>query len=158
YKALFGQVEDLIKGKHLLVVPSGPLTQLPFQVLVTAPRKPQPARGGDYRKIAWLARSNSVTVLPAVPSLKALRRDAKTSRATNRFLGMGKRLVDGPNSLYASQKQAALEKQSCARTRPIRVVENRDRGGEKPFALRSGIASVAQLRQAAPLPETADEV
>jgi CHAT domain-containing protein len=34
YKALFGQIEDLIKGKHLLIVPSGPLTQLPFQVLV----------------------------------------------------------------------------------------------------------------------------
>ena len=37
YQALFGQAEDLIKGKQLLIVPSGPLTQLPFQVLVTAP-------------------------------------------------------------------------------------------------------------------------
>ena len=37
YQALFGQVEDLIKGKSFLIVPSGPLTQLPFQVLVTAP-------------------------------------------------------------------------------------------------------------------------
>ena len=35
YSALFGEVQDLIKGKHLLIVPSGPLTQLPFQVLVT---------------------------------------------------------------------------------------------------------------------------
>ena len=35
YKGLFGEVEDLIKGKHLLLVPSGALTQLPFQVLVT---------------------------------------------------------------------------------------------------------------------------
>lgn len=35
YEALLGPVEDLIKGKHLLIVPSGPLTQLPFQVLVT---------------------------------------------------------------------------------------------------------------------------
>ncbi len=41
YQALFGQVEDLIKGKQLLVVPSGPLMQLPFQVLVTAPRTPR---------------------------------------------------------------------------------------------------------------------
>ncbi|MGO8953091.1 MAG: hypothetical protein ACLPWS_07410, partial [Rhodomicrobium sp.] len=31
YKALFGQVEDALKGKSLLIVPSGPLTQLPFQ-------------------------------------------------------------------------------------------------------------------------------
>jgi CHAT domain-containing protein len=34
YKALFGQIEDVIKEKRLLIVPSGPLTQLPFQVLV----------------------------------------------------------------------------------------------------------------------------
>ena len=34
YQALFGQVADLTKGKHLLIVPTGPLTQLPFQVLV----------------------------------------------------------------------------------------------------------------------------
>jgi|SRR5271157_1224216 len=31
---LFSRVEDLIEGKQLLIVPSGPLTQLPFQVLV----------------------------------------------------------------------------------------------------------------------------
>ena len=37
YKALFGQVEDVIRDKHLLLVPSGPLTQLPFQVLLTEP-------------------------------------------------------------------------------------------------------------------------
>ena len=36
YQALFGQVDDLIKGKHLLIVPSGPLTQIPFHVLVTS--------------------------------------------------------------------------------------------------------------------------
>jgi hypothetical protein len=36
YKGLFGQIEDLIRDKHLLIVPTGPLTQLPFQVLITA--------------------------------------------------------------------------------------------------------------------------
>lgn len=40
YKALFGGIEDLLRNpegtaKELLVVPSGALTQLPFQVLVT---------------------------------------------------------------------------------------------------------------------------
>jgi tetratricopeptide (TPR) repeat protein len=35
YAGLFSQIEDLIKDKRLLLVPSGPLTQLPFQVLVT---------------------------------------------------------------------------------------------------------------------------
>src|SRR4030095_1659507 len=42
YQALFGQVEDLIRDKHLLLVPSGPLTAFPFQALVTA----RPAQAG----------------------------------------------------------------------------------------------------------------
>ena len=42
YKALFGQIEDLIKDKHLLIVPSGALTQLPFQVLVSEQPDPGP--------------------------------------------------------------------------------------------------------------------
>jgi tetratricopeptide (TPR) repeat protein/CHAT domain-containing protein len=36
YNALFGPIEDVIKDKHLLLVPSGALTSLPFQVLITA--------------------------------------------------------------------------------------------------------------------------
>ena len=40
YKALLGPVEDMIKGKHLLLVPSGPLTSLPFHVLVTEAASP----------------------------------------------------------------------------------------------------------------------
>ena len=48
YKALFGEVEDLIKDKQLPLVPSGPLTQLPFQVLVTK-LPPRPALRGEGR-------------------------------------------------------------------------------------------------------------
>jgi hypothetical protein len=73
YKGLFGQIEDIIKDKkHLLIVPSGPLTQLPFHVLVTAP-PPAPAH---HQSIAWLARSHAITVLPAVSSLEALTNDS----------------------------------------------------------------------------------
>ena len=55
YKALFGDIEDLLKnpdgtGKQLLVVPSGALTQLPFQVLVTD--KPDAAKAADYTNAA----------------------------------------------------------------------------------------------------------
>jgi hypothetical protein len=74
YKALFGEVEDLIAGKHLLLVPSGALTQLPFQVLVTVPPKAAvPEEAAGYRQIAWLGARQPITVLPAVSSLKALR-------------------------------------------------------------------------------------
>jgi hypothetical protein len=66
YTGLFGQVRDLIKGKHLLIVPSGTLTQLQFQALVI-----EPPVSGDDRAAVWLAREHAVTVLPAVTSLKA---------------------------------------------------------------------------------------
>ena len=69
YQALFGQVENLIEGKHLLIVPSGPLKPIPFHVLVT--EKPGPAAAGidAFRRAAWLAKSNAITVLPSVSSL-----------------------------------------------------------------------------------------
>src|SRR5262249_2126455 len=50
YKTLFGPAEGLIKDKHLLIVPSGPLTSLPLAVLVTDPQNltgPPPLT--DYR-------------------------------------------------------------------------------------------------------------
>jgi hypothetical protein len=39
YASLFGEVRDIIKGKHLVVVPSGALTTLPFQLLLSEPPK-----------------------------------------------------------------------------------------------------------------------
>ena len=48
YKSLFGEVEDLIRNKHLMIVPSGPLTQLPFQVLVTA--LPRDVIAGEFER------------------------------------------------------------------------------------------------------------
>ena len=130
YKALFGEVEDLIKGKHLLLVPSGPLTQLPFQVLVTEP----PAANGDHRSAAWLVREHAITVLPAVSSLKALRRVAKPSAATKPMIGFGNPLLDGDQmhvdvgDYCKQQAQLARDKQRCAETRG---------GSVAPCALRA---------------------
>jgi tetratricopeptide (TPR) repeat protein len=81
YQALFGQVEDLIKGKRLFIVPSAPLTSLPFHVLVTRKQEAAlPKNVAGYRDAAWLARSNATATLPAVSSLKALRQRAAISR------------------------------------------------------------------------------
>jgi CHAT domain-containing protein/tetratricopeptide (TPR) repeat protein len=53
YKELFGPIEDLIKDKHLLIVPSGSLTQLPFQVLVQSLLNDD-SSGGRLREVGWL--------------------------------------------------------------------------------------------------------
>ena len=76
-------MQDLINGKQLLIVPSGPLTQLPFQVIVT-----KPPTSGDHRAVAWLAREHAITILPAVSSLEgpASRRQAQHRiKADDRF-------------------------------------------------------------------------
>ena len=153
YKALFGQVEDLIKGKHLLIVPSGPLTQLPFQVLVTA------ASGkADYRSAAWIARDHALSVLPAVSSLKALRRVARPSAATKPMIGFGDPLLDGPDSRYAKLAQLARDKQRCHGGSSQTVAAVMGARSVTPMEIGSGLAKVSHIRLQVPLPETADEL
>lgn len=94
YATLIGPVEDQIRDKrHLLVVPSGPLTALPFHLLVTEP----PAAGAEqgrsdaarYRAAAWLIRRHAVTVLPSVASLRALRTQRGGEQGGKPLLGFG---------------------------------------------------------------------
>src|SRR5262249_37017527 len=72
YKSFLGQAESVIAGKQLLVVPSGPLTQLPFQVLVTkSPATPQPRTAAELAAVHWLGLTHPLTVLPSVPGPEA---------------------------------------------------------------------------------------
>ena len=81
YRDLFGGIEDLTQGKRLLIVPSGALTQLPFEVLVTAKPDETLPRFEAYKKAAWLGQRQAVTILPSVGSLKALRAAKASARA-----------------------------------------------------------------------------
>jgi hypothetical protein len=84
-------VEDLIKGKHLLIVPSGPMTRLPFHVLVAEkPETALPKSYAGYRNVAWLGRHQPLTVLPSVASLRALREFAKGGRGSQDYIGYGR--------------------------------------------------------------------
>jgi CHAT domain-containing protein len=160
YRALFGEAEDLIAGKSLLLVPSGPLTQLPFQVLITA----DPG-GSDDRSAAWLIRSHALSVLPAVSSLKALRRVARPSAARKPMIGFGNPLLDGDQNdarfgaYFKAAAQRARDSQSCAAPRAeVRMaMASAPRGVVRLRALR-GLADGKLLRLQDPLPETADEL
>ena len=93
YSTLIGPVESLIKNKrHLLIVPSGPLTALPFHLLVTD-KPSEPSQGEPdavrYRQAAWLIRRHAVTVLPSVASLRALRTQGRGDRGGKPLLGFG---------------------------------------------------------------------
>jgi CHAT domain-containing protein/tetratricopeptide (TPR) repeat protein len=163
YKGLFGQIEALIKDKRLLIVPSGPLTQLPFQVLVTEPPKfALPSAVADYKAVAWLARQHPITVLPAVSSLKALRALAKKSRANEPYIGFGNPLLDGEPKRFKDDAAAAklAREKRCDQTLRQRVASLLGLRGGTRVVTRSngGVADVADLRSWAPLPETADEL
>jgi CHAT domain-containing protein len=158
YKALFGQIGDVIKDKHLLIVPSGALTQLPFQVLVTE-KSDTAGRDDVFRRSAWLIRQHALTILPAVSSLKALRQLAKDSHADRTMIGFGNPLLDGPDARFAKSASAARSKQSCPKTPKQRVAAlTGERRGVLPLDLRRGLAEVTEIRGQVPLPETADEL
>jgi CHAT domain-containing protein/tetratricopeptide (TPR) repeat protein len=163
YEALFGQIEDLIRDKRLLIVPSGPLTQLPFQVLVTeSPKIALPSSVADYRDVAWLTRKHAISMLPAVSSLKALRELAKASHASEPYIGFGNPLLDGEPEKFKEDGQAAklAREKRCDPTPRQRVVFLLSLRGGARATTRSngGIADVADIRTWAPLPETADEL
>jgi CHAT domain-containing protein/tetratricopeptide (TPR) repeat protein len=104
YLALFGQVEDLIDGKRLIVVPSGPLSHLPFQLLVRKrPATALPTAFEGYRDTAWLICDHAMSVLPAVSSLKALRAHTlDEGRAPWDYIGYGDPVLAGDDGLHRS--------------------------------------------------------
>ncbi len=159
YQTLFSSVEDLIKDKQLIVVPTGPLTQLPFHVLVAGATPSPQDSPGVYRNADWLARRASITVLPAISSLPALRRRARGSAAPEAYLAFGDPLLDGPDKRYAPLAELARATQSCNlqnRARSIGMAGLSDRTGR--VITTGGLADVGFLRSQAPLPETTDEV
>jgi tetratricopeptide (TPR) repeat protein/CHAT domain-containing protein len=160
YMALFGEVVDLIKDRHLLLVPSGPLTRLPFQVLVT-----EAPKSIDHKTIRWLTRNHALTVLPSVSSLKALRRVAKPSAAKHPMIGFGNPLLSGdqrhPQYGAYDKDQAALARahKGCAQAVTLRTAALRGASrGLMPISQQAGLADVDQIRRQSPLPETADEL
>jgi len=168
YKALVMPLEELIKDKHLLIVPAGPLTSLPFGVLVTEPPRTRiPSSPADYRDVAWLGTRQPITVLPSVASLKALREHAKSSNASRSYLGIGNPLLDGPQdhprwgTHYKTLAQAARDNQQCAKKKlPTQIAQGRGHRSAAGFAkmFRGVQADIEEVRSWTPLPETVDEL
>ena len=155
YKELLGPAEDLIKGKSLLVVPSGPLAQLPFQVLASEAPEPSATGAEALGRAHWLIRDHALSVLPSASSLKTLRRRAKPTEASRPMIGFGNPLLDG-SAEDEGRAKTAISNTTC----PVKVssVSGLSRG-IPPIATGGGPAEIAaQLRGAPPLPETADEL
>jgi CHAT domain-containing protein/tetratricopeptide (TPR) repeat protein len=151
YIALIGPVEALVKDKrHLLVVPSGPLTSLPFHLLVTEkPAKPvtQVKDIALYRDAAWLIKRQAVSVLPSVASLRALRLFARKVEGTKAMIGFGDPIFDPAERARALAERAATKSHAAVMTRAYSEF------------WQGASLDRNKLAQALPsLPETADEL
>ncbi len=153
YRDLVGGVEDLIKDKSLLIVPSGALTQLPFEALVTEKPDGSLPRFEAYKSARWLGQRQAITVLPSVGSLKALR-TAKGSAATEPFAGFGNPLLDGVDGTDKS----AWAKQTCPKSPAPGQTRIASLSAAFLSIFRGGQVNVEDLRHQPPLPETADEL
>jgi CHAT domain-containing protein/tetratricopeptide (TPR) repeat protein len=142
YKLVLGPVAAALAGKrHLIVVPTGPLTSVPFQVLITAPPGTQTGAAA-LRDAAWLIKSYALSVLPSVQSLQALRRLAPSGVAARPFFGVGDPVLEGPGG-PVNPKQRNARRSSAAPAR---------------FYRSNGLADIRAVRELAPLPDTAEEV
>jgi len=137
YRRILAPVAGVLEGaRHVIVVPTGPLTSLPFQVLVTAP-PPSGVLGKDsVRATKWLIQKHALSVLPSVQSLAALRTLAPSAAPPKPFIGIGDPVLAGPEG---SHKQ---------RGKPPRVAA----------VYRNGAVNLRALRELVPLPETAQEI
>jgi tetratricopeptide (TPR) repeat protein/CHAT domain-containing protein len=114
YTALLGPVEALVRNKpHLMIVPAGPLTALPFHLLTTTP-----AGAGQgvpsYRDAAWLIKRHAVSVLPSVASLKALRGETRRERADRPMVGFGDPVFDPAERARALEVRRRANQQIAA--------------------------------------------
>ena len=159
YQALLEPVAKDIEGKELILVPSGPLATLPFQLLLTD--KPAPGTGRqDLAKAPWLVKRFATTVLPSVSSLKALRQIAQRSKAPKPFIGFGNPLLNGDaqSAFDVDRAAQARLRQSCGPSPEPRTSQTAQRGPRSAVALSGGTADIEQLKHLAPLPETATEL
>jgi CHAT domain-containing protein/tetratricopeptide (TPR) repeat protein len=142
YKLLLGRLAPTLAGKqHVILVATGPLSSLPFQVLVTEPPRPGLSQAEALKDAQWLIRKHALSVLPSVQSLSALRKLAAAGIAVKPYFGMGNPELGGPAPVPGEARGKAKAKVSLAALY---------RGG--------GAADLPLLQTLSPLPETAGEL
>ena len=162
YKDLFGGIESALKDKHLLMVPSGALTRLPFQVLVTEEPAKSTLTRDAFLEATWLAKKHAITILPSVSSLQALRSYAKMSRATKPFLGLGNPLLNGKPESLQSKTRADIAREARSCTEPMFYCRMIKEGwtpvgvlGDATEAPGSSLSIIEGVGRMEPVPETA---
>jgi CHAT domain-containing protein len=155
YAALLKPAEANWKpAKNLIVVTNGALGLLPLSLLPTAPSEIDLADDplfSSYRKVAWLARTHAVTLVPSISALLTLRKLPPGTASRQELIGFGDPLFSQEQADEAANTDKSVE---------IADASNVTRG--MPLKRRNspkldGIDSV-QLAQLPRLPDTAVEL
>ncbi len=159
YNKLLKPIEVTFKdATDLLIVSHGPLGQLPFSVLPTAPfslSKENNVLFDNYRQVPWLIRKVSITRLPSVNSLVTLRTLPEGDPYRKAFAGFGDPLFNLEQLAQVEREsnepeEAFISRGKSIRIRGIRITEKGDLDSKK-------ISSV-QLGHLNRLPDTAEEL
>lgn len=90
YNNIISPLKDVLDNSdQLIIAADGPLTSLPFGLLLATPLRETEDMTRDLARADWLIRHHAISVLPAVTNLKSLRGDAGARRPLVRFLGLG---------------------------------------------------------------------
>jgi CHAT domain-containing protein len=88
YSSLFGPIDDRIgKLDRLTVIPSGPLTSLPLEVLVTEETKP--VTDQNYKDVPFLIAKVAISYTPSPQTLVVQRQHTKPAAGTHAYIGFG---------------------------------------------------------------------
>jgi CHAT domain-containing protein len=141
YKLLLSRFSSMLSGKkHLLLIPTGPLSSLPFQVLLTEAPATGLSRQEALKQAHWLIKRHALSVLPSVQSLSALRKLSASGVAVKPFFGMGDPIFGHPLDGGRSDRSGAALVVSLS------------------SAYRNGVADLRLLQNLPQLPETAGEL
>jgi CHAT domain-containing protein/tetratricopeptide (TPR) repeat protein len=159
YRRIFKPMENSLKdASDILAVVRGPLGQLPLAILPTAP-VPRSSDGtllfSKYRKVPWLIRKASVTMLPSVSSFITLRSLPAGDPTRKAFAGFGdpifsKDQVAAPAPEKSRKTTHLASRGARVQIRGVRVTGKGDIDNKQINSLQ-----LANLNR---LPDTASEI
>lgn len=134
HDVLLGRLKPALAGlDHLIIVPTGPLSTLPFGLLVATPPKT-----GNYADADWLVRTKTISHTPSLQAMIALRTAKPAVLPRQALLAFGDPVLTG---------RAPSRKEDVSGM--ALLASNCRQGGALPPPL---------LRALAPLPDTAREI
>jgi CHAT domain-containing protein/tetratricopeptide (TPR) repeat protein len=108
YWQLFGQIEQSIVGKKLLIVSRGILATLPLEILPTKwPDFDSRRFADDYSEVDWLIKEHPIAILPSVNSLRLFRSMEHPQPAPLAFVGFGDPKLRGNGDCLSPRQEAA---------------------------------------------------